>query len=201
LLIRRWVELNPAAAVAWVTQLDTAAGRAELMDVAAVAWSEKDLPAALTWVESLPEDDTKHQALTDLGYEVARDNPVSAMQIATQLPDGDNANSLLLHSLAQFTSADAGQSQQLALSLPQGSLRDQALSTVATVQAKQDGVGAARFAVENISPGPNLDSAVIGVVQLWGQNTFADASAWVQSFPEIPLYNQAMQSLVMVGAR
>ena len=91
------------------------------------------------------------------------------------------------------------QSQQLALALPPGPLRDQAMSTVATVQAKQDGQGAARFAVDNISPGPNLDRAVIGVVQLWGQNSLTDAAAWVESFPDSPIRDQAVQSLVMIG--
>lgn len=201
LLIRRWVELNPTAAVNWVTQLHIADGRPELMDVVAIAWSEKDLPNALNWVESLPEDATKHQALADLGYEVARVDPVDAMQIATQLPASDYANGLLLHSLAQYASTDLAQSQQLALSLPQGSLRDQTLSTVAIVQARQDGAGAASFAVENIPPGPGLDRAVIGIIQLWGQNSFTAASAWVQSFPDSTLYDQAAQSLGMVGAR
>jgi hypothetical protein len=172
-----------------------------LVDVVAVAWSEKDLPNALTWVESLPEDATKHQSLTDLGYEVARVDPVSAMQIVTQLPASDNGDNLLLHSLAQYASVDPAQSQQLALALPQGSLRDQAVSTVATVQAKQDGEGAARFVAENVSTGPGLDSAVIGVVQLWGQTSFADASAWVLSFPDLPIRYQAMQSLGMMDAQ
>jgi len=195
LLLRRWVDLNPAAAINWVTQLGDPAIHQELVDVAAIAWSENDMPNALAWVESLPEDATKNQALADLGYEVARDDPVVAMQIATQLPASDYADSLLLHALAQFSSADPGQSQQLALSLPEGSLRDQALSTVATVQARQDGAGAAQFAVEYIPPGAGLDRAVIGVVQLWAQNNLTDAAFWVQSFPASPIRDLAVQSL------
>ena len=201
LLLRRWVELNPTAAVNWVTQLDDASARADLFDTAAIAWSQKDLPNALTWVESLPENATKHQALTDLGYEVARIDPVNAMQIATQLPAGENADALLLHALAQFASMDPSQSQQLALSLPAGPLRDRALATVATVQASQDGPGAARFAVENIPPGPDLERAVMGVVQLWGQNNLADTSSWVESFPNSPLRDQAVQNLGILGNR
>ena len=200
LLIRRWVELNPAAAVNWVTQLDDASLHQELVDVVAVAWSQKDLPNALSWVESMPEDDTKHQALADLGYEVARVDPVNAMQIATQLPNSDYANGLLLHALAQYTSVDPEESQRLVLTLPQGSLRDQALTIVATVQARQDGVGAARFAVENISPGLDLDRAIMGVVQLWGQNSLTDASAWVQNFPASPVRDNAIHNLYMIGA-
>ena len=200
LLLRRWVELDPAAAINWLAQINDSAVHQELVDVAAVAWSEKDLPNALTWVESLPEDAIKHQALTDLGFEVARVAPVDAMQIATQLPAGDNTDSLLLHSLAQYASADPAQSQQLALSLPYGPLREQALSTVATVQARQDGAGAAQFAVQNISPGANLDSAVIGVVQLWAQNDPMGAAFWIQSFPASPIRDQAAQSFDMISS-
>lgn len=201
LLIRRWVELDPSAAVNWVTQLNDDGVRQELVDVIAVAWSGKDLPNALAWVESLPEDATKHQALTDLGYEMARVDPINAMQIATQLPASDYANGLLLHALAQYASLDPAQSQQLVLTLPTSSLRDQALAIVATVQARQDSAGAARFAVENIPPGPDLDRAVMGVVQLWGQNNLFDASNWVLSFPDSPLRDQAVQSLITIPAR
>jgi len=201
LLLRRWVELDPAATVNWVAQLGDAGARQELVDVVAIAWSEQDLPSALAWVESLPQDDTKHQALADLGYEVARVDPVDALQIAAQLPANDEANGLLLHALAQYASADPGQSQQLALALPPGPIREQALSTVATVQARQDGAGAAQFAVDNIAPGPALDRAIMGVVQLWGQASVPDASAWVQSFPVSPIREQALQSLGTMDAR
>ncbi len=199
LLLRRWVELDPAAAVNWLEKLSDPGVRQELVDVAAVAWSEKDMPNTLIWVESLPDGATKHQALTDLGYEVARVDPVDALQIASQLPASDHTDGLLLHSLAQYASSDPQQSQQLALSLRQGPLRDEALSTVATVQAKQDGAGAAQFAVQNISPGPGLDRAVIGVIQLWAQNDLASTAFWVQSFPASPIRNQAVESLDMIS--
>ena len=201
LLLRRWVDLNSVAAVNWVAQLGDAGARQELVDVVAVAWSEKDLPQALTWVEALPADDAKHQALADLGYEVARVDPLNALQIATQLPASDYANGLLLHALAQYAAADPGQSQQLALALPPGPLREQALCTVATVQATQDGAGAAQFAVENISPGADLDRAVTGVVQLWAQNDLTAASGWVHSFPASPMLDQALQCLDNIKAR
>ena len=201
LLLRRWVELDPAVAVNWVAQLGDAGARQESVDVVAVAWSEQDLPSALAWVEAMPEDDTKHQALADLGYEVARVDPVDALQIATQLPASDHANGMLLHALAQYASADPGQSQQLALALPPGPFQELALSTVVTVQARQDGAGAAQFAVENIPPGPGLDRAIMGVVQLWGQSSAADASAWVQSFPVSPIRDQALQTLGLMDSR
>jgi len=201
LLLRRWVELDPAAAIDWVAQQGDTDVRQELVDVAAIAWSQQDLPSALAWVEALPEGGAKPQALADLGYEVARTDPVSAMEIATQLPASDSANGLFLHALSQCASADPGTSRQLALALAPGPLRDQALTIVATVQAKEDGDGAARFAVENISPGPDLDRAVMGVVQLWAQNDLPDVSAWVQTFPDSPIRDQAVQSLGMFDTR
>jgi hypothetical protein len=195
LLIRRWMQLDPTAAASWVSLIGDAGAQQQLVDTAAVAWSENDLPAALTWVESLPYGAVKTQALTDLGYELARTDPVKAMLIAAQLPAGLDTDGFTLHSLAQFASADPVESQQLALSLPLGTLRDNALTTVAAVQAQYDGPSAARFIAENIPPGPALDRGVISVVQLWSQSSLPDASAWVSSFPESPLRNQALQSL------
>ena len=198
LLIRRWSELDPAAAVYFVMQVSDASTRQELVDVVAVAWSENDLPNALTWVKSLPEGDAKHQALTDVGFEVARIDPICAMQIVTQMPTSDYSDSLLLHALAQYASANPEQSQQLALSLPRSPFREQALSTVATVTAEKDGAQAAQFAVKNIFPGPEFDRAVIGIVQSWGRNSFNDATAWVLSFPNSPIRDHAVQSLGVI---
>jgi hypothetical protein len=199
LLLRRWVELNPPSAISWVTQLDDLETAKQLTDVAAVAWSEQDLPAALTWVESLPADDKKFQALADVGYEVARVAPINALQIALQLPAGANTDGLLLHALAQYASADVAQSQQLALGLDPGPLRDRALALIATVQAKQAGPEAAAFAVQNIPPGPELDRAVMGVVQGWAQMDLAEATAWTQTFPPSSLRDQAWQNLATYG--
>ncbi len=200
LLVRRWVELDPAAAISWATQLNDAGTRQEMTDLIAVAWSEKDMPDALAWVESLPLDSTKYQALTDLGYEVARVYPVGALNISLQLPDSDTADGLLLHALAQWASENPDQSTQWALQLPPGPLREQSLSTVATVLADQDGEGAAQFAVDNISPGPDLDRAVIAIVQRWSQANLAGAATWVQSFPDSPVRDQAVQNLVIMAA-
>ena len=195
LLVRRWAELNPQAAAAWVAQLGDPGVRQEMVDAVAVAWSEKDMSGALAWANGLPQDDAKNQALTDLGYELAREDPVGAMQIASRLPAGDDSDAMLLHALAQYASADPEKSRELALALPPGPLRDEALATVATVQAKQDGEAAARFVAENISPGPGLDRAVMGVLNLRGRSNLTDASAWVQTFPPSPLRDQATQSL------
>ncbi len=195
LLLRRWVDLDPTMAVGWVMQLTDADARRELTAVAGVAWSQKDLLAALAWVESLSEGDTKHRALVDIGYEVARVDPLNAMQIATQLPVDENSDALLLHAFAQYASADSSQSQQLALSLPLGLMRNRVLATMSTVQAKQDSAQAAKFAVDNIPPGPELDRAVISIVQIWAKKNFTQASAWVDSFPDSAIRNLAMQSL------
>ena len=192
LLLRRWVELDPTLAAGWVAQLPDATARGELTSVVGVVWSQKDLPAALTWAESLPEDDSKHRALTALGYEVARVDPLNAMQIAAQLPANEDSDALLLHALAQYASADPAQSQQLALSLPAGQMRDRVLSTMATIQAKQDGAQAAKFAIENVSPGPELERAVVGIVQIWGRSNPSEASAWVQTLSDPTLRERAM---------
>ncbi len=200
LLLRRWAELNPNAAVNWLSQVGDAGVRRELTDVLAIAWSDKDLPGALTWVESLPESPAKDRALADLGYEVARVDSVNALQIAAQLPASDYANELLIHSMAQYASADPEQSAQLALSLPEGSLRDRTVSSVATILAKQDGGAAASFAVNNIPPGPELDRAVVGVVQLWSQDNVSGSQAWVYSLPDSFIRDQLLQSLGIIGA-
>jgi hypothetical protein len=118
--------------------------------------------------------------------------------MALQLPESDDANGLLLHALAQWVSENPDSAKQWALALPPGPLREHSLSTVATVLADQDGEGAAQFAEDNISAGPDLDRAVIAIIQRWAQASLAGASAWVQSFPDSPVRDQAVQTLVMI---
>jgi len=195
LLLRRWVELNPSVAADWAAHVNDSDISKELVDLAAIAWSEKDMTSAMNWVQSLATGDAKNQALADLGYEMARTEPLNAIQLAAQLPASESSDNLLVHTLTQYAAVNPSQSQQLALALPVGPLRDQAIANVATVQARQDGAAAARFAVENLPAGGELDRAVIGIVQLWGQGDLTDTVAWVMSFPNSPLRDQAGQIL------
>lgn len=96
-----------------------------------------------------------------------RVDPVESLRLAVELPADDACDGLLLHALRQWALQKPEQSQSWVLQIAPSPLREQALAAVATDRASQDGDSAARFAVENVLPGPELDRAIIGIVQRW----------------------------------
>lgn len=195
LLVRRWAELDPASAGWWATQLGDVEASHELSTAVALAWSERDLPGSLEWARSLPAGDLQSRVLTELGVELARIDPVASMRLAVALPASGSRDGILLHALHQWAGQDAETSQNWTLQLSLGPLREQALAAVATVMANQNGESAARFAVGQLLPGPEQDRAVIGIIQRWAQLDYDPAAAWVASFPQTPLRENAIAVL------
>lgn len=193
LLVRRWAELDPVAAGRWVTQLGDAEAAQELSTSVALAWSARDLPGALDWAYALPAGELQNNVVSQLDVELARIDPEAAMRLAVE--ELGARDGVLLHALGQWTGQDAAAAQNWALQLSLGPLREQALATVATVLANQDGERAARFAVEQLLPGPEQDRAVIGIIQRWAQLDYDPAEVWVASFPPTPLRENAIAVL------
>lgn len=200
LLVRRWAKTDPYAASNWVAQLSDAEAREELSAAVALAWSDTHLAGALDWARALPQDRIQHRVLTDLGYEVARIDPVEALRLAVELPADDSSDGLLLHALRQWASLEPEQSQSWALQIPPSPLREHALAAVATTLASRDGSSAARFAVGNVLPGPEQDRAIIGIVQRWAQVDYNQTSDWVEQFPQIPLQAVAQETLLTIAS-
>ena len=197
LLLRRWVELNPNAAADWALQNPVASVRSDLVDSVAVAWSQKDISAALTWTESIPDSSAKFHSMTDVGYELARSDSTLAMKLASDLPPSDESDTLLLYSLSQYSSVNSAESRDLALSLPDSPLRNEAIASVATISADTDGAQAAQFVNQNLSPGPLKDRALTGVIQVWGQSNPQQAAPWILSLSDSGLQLQTLQYLEM----
>ena len=195
LLVRRWAELDPPSAGWWATQLGDVEASHELSTAVALAWSERDLKGSLDWAHALPAGDLQSRVLTELGVELARIDPMASMRLAVELPASGARDGILLHALHQWAGQDAATSQNWVLQLSLGPLREQALAAVATVMANQDGERAARFAVEQLMPGPEQDRAVIGIIQRWAQLDYDPAAAWVASFPQTPLRENAIAVL------
>lgn len=195
LLVRRWAELDSSAASRWVTQLDDVEASHELSTAVALAWSERDMKGSLEWARALPAGDLQSRVLTELGVELARIDPMASMRLAVELPASGSRDGILLHALHQWAGQDAETSQNWTLQLSLGPLREQALAAVATVMANQNGESAARFAVGQLLPGPEQDRAVIGIIQRWAQLDYDPAAAWVASFPQTPLRENAIAVL------
>ena len=193
LLVRRWAEIDPAAACAWATQMGDAGASLELSTAAALAWSERDLVGALDWAQSLTECITRSRLLTELGYEVAREQPVEALHLAVELPQTPERDELIIHGLRQWAVTDATAVHDWLMEWPESKFRQRALADFATVLAGRDGNEAARFVAEQIAPGSEQNRAAVSVVQRWAQQDRAQTLAWVGQFQDGPLRDTAVE--------
>jgi hypothetical protein len=199
LLVRRWAAADPTAAANWAERLIDANARVELGAAVALVWSEREVVAALAWAQHLVAGEMRDRVIADLGFEIARTEPVASLLLAANLPASEARDGLVLHSLAQWANCDPDNAQQWGLQLPSGRLREQALATIAVALANRAAEHGARFAVEFIRPGADLDRAVVGVVQRWAQADDASATAWVNRFSRSPLQDAARDVLADVS--
>ena len=70
-------------------------------------------------------------------------------------------------------------------------LRNSALGSLAISWAQADPHSAATLVADTMEPGPAQDRAVAAIVQRWAQQDPEAAAAWVETFPDGPLKDNA----------
>jgi hypothetical protein len=200
LLVRRWAESDPAAAAKWISRLGESPLSRTALEQVAIAWANTDLTAAASWVRVLPEGDSKQAATTGLAYEAARTEPLTALELAGALPPTRERDDLLVHAVSQWAGADASAAAAWAMKVPDSSLRQRLVASVAIALAEQDAVAAVRLAVNGLAAGEEQDRAAVSIVQRWAQHSPQTAASWVAQFPEIPSRDAAVQNLLSIWA-
>lgn len=198
LLIRRWAELDPAAAARWASTLGSGNDLRLALKQVAIAWSNRDLNAAAQWVQGLPAGPEKSAAILDVGYEAARTSPVSAVALAAALEPSAERKELLVHAVSQWAAETPEEAVQWAEGIPNLALRQELLSSVAISMAEQNGAGAADLVARFLEPGADQDRAAVAVVQRWAYENPSEAAAWVAQFPDTDTQLRAVESLLSV---
>jgi hypothetical protein len=199
LLARRWAELDPVAAGEWASAIaeDNSIGRS-LIEQVAVAWAEKDLSGAIDWIQTLAPAENKTAASIAVSYEVARTDPLAALELAGTLPSGSRRDDLLVHAVSQWAGSDADTAMMWAAKVPDQALRERLISAIAVASAEQNPSAAATLLVQNIDPGAILDRAAVAIVQRWAQQSPQDAADWVTRFPDSAARQTAINDLFSI---
>jgi hypothetical protein len=177
-------------------RLPEGSARLAALEQVAIAWANADLPAATTWVQALPDGDSKVAAALSLGYEAARSEPVTALVVAGALPPGLQRDDLLVHGISQWAAADSAVAADWAAKVPDLNLRARLLAAVAVASAETDGTAGATLAAQTLPPGSERDRAVVSIVQRWAQNAPSVAASWVAQWPDTPARDAATHDLV-----
>jgi hypothetical protein len=195
-LLARWTRLAPEAAAAWAAGIPGAAERGETLLQVAVGWAQSDWPGAAAWARSLSDDKTRDQLLRQLAHESLREEPLRALELAVELPGGGPRDELLVQAVGSWALRNPQDASAWVKSLSAEPGRARALESVVVNWAATDPIAAAKFALDNLSSGQNLDRAVIAVVQRWAQSAPSAAAEWVERFEPGALQRAATENLM-----
>jgi len=198
LVVRRWAEVDGAAAARWVGKLPSGAGRRLALKQVAIAWANQDLGAATQWVEGMAAGAERDGVTLDVGYEAARRAPKAALALAGELEPSRERNDLLVHALSQWAAADAGEAVAWAERVSDAELRQELVATVAVAVAEENGAAAAELVARSLEAGEEQDRAAVSIVQRWAYEAPEGAAAWVAQFPDTAARTAALRSLVEI---
>jgi hypothetical protein len=159
------------------------------------AWAAKDPEAALAAAMKLPEGDERNQALSAVCLGLAQTDPADAVKMAQTLNLGNQPGGVMESLVQQWAATDLASVLDWANSQPAGYQRDGFTTRIAYVMSQSDPAGAANLVLNQISPGPAQDEAVMTVLNQWGNQNLVAATTWVKGFPEGPLQARAVNEL------
>ncbi len=188
-LVRRWVEDSPEAAVRWVGSLAMGAPRDGLLDAAAAGWAGEDISAAYQWAGTFAGPADRERLLLEIARAGVDARPVAALAIAGDLPDSPARTELMGACLRQWSMSSPEEATDWALALPDAVARQQSIVEVATTLACSDPAAAADLALARIADDEVLDSAILGVVSQASGGNPELIRDWIDRFPDGPLKN------------
>ena len=159
------------------------------------AWAAKDPEAALAAAMKLPEGDERDQALSSVCLGLAETNPAEAVKLAQTLNLGKQPGAVMANLVQQWAGTDLSSTLDWANGQPAGDQRDGFTTRIAYVMSQSNPADAANLVVNQISPGPTQDEAVMMVVNQWAHQNLAAAATWVKEFPSGSLQARAAAEL------
>lgn len=201
LLIRRWAESDAPAAAAGATQYPESSIRNDMLEQVAIAWVNTNSADAVAWLLALPEGESKQVAILAAAYEAAQASPITALDLASELPAGNDRDALLEHAVSQWANQDFATASQWVELIADAELRQRLLAAAAIAASSEGASGAARLIASAIPPGETQARAAVSITQRWAQSSPSDAAAWISQFPEMPARDAAVENLVALWAQ
>lgn len=197
-LLSRWLTLDASGAAAWVEGLPEGPTRDRILGELGILWVNVDMPSVMAWVEALPDGDSKHRVMTGIAYESIGKDPVAALELANELPPSDSRDSLLSQTLREWASVDALAATDYANSVTDESMRQRMIAAAALGMAENNSRSAATLAATKLTSGEEQDRTVVSILQRWVQTSPAEATGWIEEFPDTPLRSTATRNLVRI---
>ena len=195
LVVSRLVQLSPEQAADWLAHTPDVTDREAFLNQISTTWAALDLASALRWSATLPRVESQ-AAILDIAYETARTDPKGALSLASSLPAAPERVPLLTFAVSQWASSDSASATQWAQQVPDQSLRQELLASIAVASAKQDPGIAAALVMTGLQDQTIRDRAEVAVVQRWAQVAPEQAATWVSQLTGTPAESEAAWNLV-----
>lgn len=196
-LFQTWVSRDSPGAAAFVLGIEEEELRRKSLLRVAQNWAMQEPEDALKWVigAEFETDYERKMAGCMVCTQVAREDPIEAIQLALDYGVNKEAEEILTNLTARWAELDAPAALKWAASQSAGKQRDDLVLGIATVVLNNDPVKAAKLVLQEIPPGEGQNEAVFAILRLWAFKDMAGAKAWAEVFPEGPIRNRAVAEL------
>jgi hypothetical protein len=199
-LMRLWAAAAPADMAQWLASSPLGPERERGVLSLATLWAGKDFEAAQAWGKSLETPAERAAALLAVAYEVVRDQPLLALNLAVGLTATPERDAFLIEGARQWAINDPEAAAKWAGQIEAGLSRANLISAIATAWGEADPDAAAKFAVQELPSGKPQEDAVVGILQRWALQDPEKAMAWLAEFPEGELRESGLQNAIQAWA-
>lgn len=195
LLLSRWAETDPRAAMASAQAVRNRAERESAISAVLGGWADKDPESAVAWVKKLPPGELKIQALTEVISSSATSNPQLALDLLRSSPTTDGRQWTWIRDLfGAWASRDPATAAAKVTELSSSQARSEAYVTVGSIWARNNPQSAIAWA--SCLPDQNgRQSALTSVLTEWARSDADAALAWAQQLPTGQTKQQALSAL------
>ncbi len=196
-LVNALANTDPKAAAELVTQFPTDRKKGDAVTNVAMRYARSDTTAALAWAEALPGG-TRNSAFAGIAYAWTQQDPKAAFDYFAKHELMNTDGYMVNQALRNWSQSDSTEALAWARSLPEGKLKDRALSTVVVSMADNDPRAAAKM-ISSL-PVSSQDDAAGSLAARWANSDPGAASQWAASLPEGESRSKATRNIVAMWA-
>ncbi|MSU35074.1 MAG: hypothetical protein EXS36_08155 [Pedosphaera sp.] len=192
-LLNAEAETDPAGTIQKVLHLPASLQK-NALGMVFRAWQERDPDAAIAWLEQQPMSTLSEAISQDTLESLAERDPRSAARLLLSLSSLDRQVGWIDNIVVRWAISDMPGAVEFASGLPDGTVKDKALRTVADWWSESDPKAALEFSV-GLPDGEARRDILNNVVRIAASQGAQTAADWVQELPPGEGKDQALKSV------
>jgi hypothetical protein len=195
--LQRWLASNPVAAADWIaTRSETSAGQAALVANKLL----ENLDTFEDYLKRLPAGEWKENVLSAAGFQIVSVKPTDAIGFARRMNAGEIQTALLQFSVFEWARSEPEAVMEWTGQVDEPELRERLSAWAAKGVAESNPRQAVEWLVSTVNSEEALRDAGQSIVRSWVVSDPAAAADWVVLFPEGPVRDEALETLMSFWA-